>query len=473
MNCNNYHPQELFKAFFRNGCITMLIAGAVVCMLTACERELMTEEAPISEAASDTTTTGKKNVGQLTIVTRAAGDQETVSYPVMVYVLNRNGKCVYTQTINQSEESVSTQLTSGTYQVLAIAGATGDKYALPSQDDVTAESVITLKEGSQHADLMTASGQVKIGRNLQNTLTLSFERKVMQIGQITLSDIPAEATDVSVELWPLYGSLQLNGEYSDEDATGSAEIKLTRQADGTWQHINGPFLLPSSGKASLTVNMTLGGVTSSYTFNTNLTLQANSRINITGNYTGDAGMFALSAVFTGAVWGEDTDITFSFGESGSQGDDGNNNDDGNNSSDTAPAKGTWYKDCYVFLSETNGNSTTVTLVHKNEIDIDATGKTEAEVKAEIEASLPSFNINGITGWRLPNETEAAQFPSVAMATSEVAEHGGTPMNNSEHYYYETSNNLFAFMQVGFSNNLGRSYTYGQHFRPVTTITFNK
>ena len=115
---------------------------------------------------------------------------------------------------------------------------------------------------------------------------------------------------------------------------------------------------------------------------------------------------------------------------------------------------------------------TVTLIHRNEVDITGAGKTEEEVDAEINTALPDFDINGITGWRLPTEAEANALSIMNVFNKDVVAQGGTVMN-TDYYYYKENNHLLCFFRNATSTVTGRQYTSGQHLRPVTTLKFRK
>ena len=66
----------------------------------------------------------------------------------------------------------------------------------------------------------------------------------------------------------------------------SSTITLTKQEDGrTWKNNGSTYLLPPcSQPASVSVNITMGGTTKTYTYNTSGEMEAGYKINIDGTF---------------------------------------------------------------------------------------------------------------------------------------------------------------------------------------------
>ena len=120
----------------------------------------------------------------------------------------------------------------------------------------------------------------------------------------------------------------------------------------------------------------------------------------------------------------------------------------------------------------DGNDKVVTLLHKRADEISGSGKTETEVRTEIDAILSSFNINGITGWRIPTRAEINNLTVTEFNAAMNGVSGLTDFNSKTYFYLEGS----SLKSVYFRNttvNWGAEFTYGDHFRPVTTVRFIK
>ncbi|MBR2150979.1 MAG: FimB/Mfa2 family fimbrial subunit [Prevotella sp.] len=286
--------------------------------LTACERTLDVGE-------NNAPTVQVKN-SVLQVRTRgASGDGATVVYPVAVYVFEGD-ECKASQTIGDEGQTLNIALTEGTYSVYAVSGVSASDYVLPSVSNALTTSAIALQEGKKHADLMTASATVTLVDGGTNTVTLGMTRKTMLIQDVTIKKVPSAATAVTVTIAPLWHSLTIGGTYSSTN--GSSTITLTKQEDGrTWKSSGSVYLLPPSSKpASVSVNITMGGTTKTYTYNTSGELEAGYKINIDGTYTEAVGV-NLTGTITGATWLGERTISFTFDEDGSS-TSGNDNNGG-------------------------------------------------------------------------------------------------------------------------------------------------
>ena len=424
-----------------------------LCAMSACEKEL--EVKPADQPMAD---------GELKIRTRSASNDLEVSYPVIVYVMNSEGTCVSRETVVSAESALSIDLPSGEYNVYAVAGATEDSYTLPTMQTATPTSELLLKENAKHGDLMAASSTITLGKNETNQLTLNLARKVMKVTSLTINDVPADVTAVTMTFSPLCKSLRLNGTFNT--ASTSETISLTKQTDETtWTNSESLFLLPQTGSTTITIGLTKGEQTTYYSYACQQTLDSNHELTIAATYAGDR-KITMTGSINGVAWGDPIDITFEFGEDNTS---DNKGGDSNNSSDEVPEVHSVYKDCYVLSVADDGNDKVVTLLHKNAVAISGSGKTEAAVSAEIDAILPSFNINGITGWRTPTRAEInnLNFNIFNTAISSVSD--AISIGTTSYYYYLDGEHLKCFR----GNNLNLGYVTGDHFRPVTTVRFSK
>ena len=326
--------------------------------LGSCAQEVFNEE---KMAESD---------ARMTVMTRGVDDL-AIARPLRVYVFNDQSSCVAMQTLDADASSFTATLPAGTYDVYAIGGANETLYNLPSKDDASSTSAITLKDGQQLADLMTANDQVTLTDGGTNSTTLNLTRKVMLIKSIVINDVPAGTEAVSVTISPLRTSMLLDGTYQGTD--GSFTVSLTCQSDGTtWQmEGDGQYLFPSVDNPTITV--TIGSTPYAHTCNS--PFEANHQITISGTYkepsTGPADV-TLTGTINGVAWDTDTDVTFDFGP-----------DEASNSTTSPteiPAQGSSYLGCYVL--NVNGND--VTLFSSNEesmsyINVDDPESTKKEL----------------------------------------------------------------------------------------------
>lgn len=329
------------------------------------------------------------------------GTESIISYPINIYVFYESNECVAVSTLSSADDELSLKLPEGMYEVCAVAGASADSYELPTQETATKETVLTLKDGQKHGDLMTANNTVTLEYGGTNTLTLALERKVMLIESVTINNVPASVSNVSVSIHPLKANLLLDGSYSGEN--GASEIELTEDVDGsTWKNTEGVYLLEAVGRPTVEVTFTINGETVSYSYTCDRELKANHKVFITGTFTGDG--IEMTGSISGVEWAEDEEIEFDFGGKESGGTD----DNGDVETSDVPTVGTLYKGCYVLKSETNGGMTTLTLMYpENYSQVWGFDKDDQEsIEAELTTVLAGLSVEGIsTEWRLPTLEE--------------------------------------------------------------------
>lgn len=350
----------------------------------------------------------------LVIRTRAAMAQvdgeAKVSYPVNVYVFNGDDACVDVATITSDADELRIALPEGSYHVYAIAGADAETYELPTKENATKETAIVLKAGQEHGDLMAASNAVTLGYGEENTLTLSLERKVMMLENVTINNVPGSVTAVSVTLNPLYENLLLDGTCLGKD--GSYTLNLTREGEtGTWKNDAGVYMLAAAAAATVKVSFTASGKVQSYSYSCTENLEANYKVNISGTYTDDG--VEMKGQIIGETWEGTKNVVFNFGKAGSEETvvpDGDDEEDNATSSDS-PVVGQLYKnDCYVLKREGNVY-TLMTVACVNGVDgfEDSKGNVEDQenLHKAVNEALESLVVDGISGWRLPNIEEVA------------------------------------------------------------------
>lgn len=419
--------------------------------LASCAEEVMNQEMPESNS-------------ELSIYTRGDEDKVIVT-PVRVYVFKSDDDCVAMQTLESSGNSFTLSLPEGAYGIYAIGGADPERLVLPSQDDASKTSVISLQTNQSFGDLMMAHGNVTLTANGTNALTLGMERKVMMVESITIKNVPNDIENVSVRIAPTYESILLNGNYSGED--GSYNCTLTKQSDGsTWLNsAANTYLLPSVNKP--TISVTLGTTTYSYTCEE--TLAANHKLTIEGTYVESSGTpnINLSGTITGASWGANQTIRFGFNSEGSQ----TITDDPNNPVTppvSVPNVGDIYNGCYVL--SVNGNE--VTLLSTTQKDkIVNNGDSQEAMTTKINAELDNWEKNISTSWRLMNKDEAEYIRAnyTSMNNKEI----GDVIIPSNPYFLIDNNIIYNFSPTQTDAVTKWSDSRASIFlRPVTTITIN-
>ena len=442
--------------------------------LTACEKTLVEDFEDVGS--------GQVKNSLLQVRTRSggsSGDAATVAYPVTVYVF-QGDECRAVQTIGDEGQALNIPLTEGTYSVYAIGGASDDNYVLPDASDALTSSAIALREGHEHSDLMAASATAMLVDGGTNTVTLGMTRKTMLIQDVTIKKIPTAATAVSVTIAPLWQNLTIGGTYSTTN--GSSTIALTRQEDGrTWQNSASVYLLPPcSQPASVSVNITIGGTTKTYTYSCSDQLEAGYKINIDGTYTEAVGV-NLTGTITGATWLGERTISFEFDENGCSTVDDVNDSSGDENGSTVgdlPAVGSTYQGCYVLASTVadDGQSAELTLLSPNETTIgkaynDASFIGHPEVlEALIDEKLAEADVDGISDWRLPTYDELNIIYAALDAINDTFD---SDVSASGKYLYDASGIvLYRILSQTIADGAD-NFSVSARIRPVATISITK
>ena len=435
---SNYLMKDKMKKFY----VQFAAAMCSVMTLGSCAQEVFNEE---KMAESD---------ARMTVMTRGVDDL-AIARPLRVYVFNDQNSCVAMQTLDAEASSFTATLPEGTYDVYAIGGANESLLNLPSQDDASSSSTITLKDGQQLADLMTAHDEVTLTDGGTNSTTLNLTRKVMFIKSIVINDVPTGTEAVSVTISPLRTSMQIDGTYQGTD--GSFTAVLTCQSDGTtWQmEGDGHYLFPSVDNPTITV--TIGSTPYAHTCSS--PFEANHQITISGTYnepaTGPANV-TLTGTINGVAWDVDTDVTFDFGP-----EEANSNP--STPSVEVPAQGSTYLGCYVL--SVSGNQVTL-LSPSQEKSIIDDNDDQATIASKINTRLGSWEQSISSNWRLMSYDEAEAIRS---SLSTINAQLSTKIMTTTYFYSNGTDICSSNLNGGSiaTNTGGRSSTY---LRPVTTIT---
>ena len=420
-------------------------------LLTACEKGLDAEGEFTSSTASQVTNS------VLQVTTRGGGgsNDATIAYPVQVYVF-QGDDCKAVQTIGDEGQTLNIPLVEGTYSVYAVGGAGSTDYNLPTKDNATTTTALTLKEGRTLTDLMAAQATATLVDGGTNTVTLGLQRKTMFIEDVTIKKIPTAATAVSVTIAPLWKSLNVNGTYSI--AGQSTTIALTKESDNrTWTNDAAAFVMPpSSQPASVSVNITIGGTTKTYTYSTSDQLDAAYKINIDGTYAEAVGV-SLTGTITGATWLGERTISFNFDENGSSVSGNNDN------SDNIPSVGSTYQGCFVLAVDDADDHADVTLLAPTEFEFyDANATT---MQANIDAALATVTTGDISGWEVPTTDEAHLMYDAREAIGNLSAGNYLCLGGTGYRAFKPTDAVFSTL----SSNVKASTV----LRPVVTITINK
>ena len=458
----------------------MFIVAAA--MMAACSNEAAEEM-----LGGETNNKAANSMLQVRTTRGAAGDA-TISYPVQVYVF-QGDECKAVQTIGDEGQTLNIALTEGTYSVYALGGASATDYALPAKEDATTTTAIALNEDCTMTDLMAASATATLVDGGTNTVTLGLQRKVMLIQDITINKVPTAATAVSVTIAPLWTALTVGGTYSTAGA--SQTISLTKQSDNrTWSASADAYLLPpSSQPASVSVNITVGGATKSYTYSTTDQLEAGYKLHISGTYTEAVGV-ALTGTITGAAWLGERTISFDFDENGSSasGDNtdpttGEESEGGDDPSElgSVPAVGTIYQTCYVLSVTDNGDHADVVLLSPSETTMgdsydnitmmSYTDETKAAaVAAAVDAKIALADVDAISDWRLPTSAELSAIYAAREAINAALD---MDVDATKNYLFTVTGGAVRYRVLSATGDGAADFGATARVRPVVTVTIAK
>ena len=416
-------------------------------MMVACSKDV------VDETTGTSGNDGATANSLLQVTTRSGGANDaTVSYPVQVYVF-QGDECRAVQTIGDEGQTLNIALVEGTYSVYAVGGASSTDYTLPTKDDATTTTALTLKEGRTLTDLMTASAVATLVDGGTNTVALGMTRKTMLIQDVTIKKIPTAATAVSVTIAPLWQSLTVCGGFAT--ASSSTTIALTKQSDNrTWQSTATALVMPpSSQPASISVNITIGGTTKTYTYSCSDQLEAGYKINIDGTYTEAVGV-NLTGTITGATWLGERTISFTFDENGSSA------SEPSEPSSDFPAVGDTYEGCYVLaVTEIDETSAELTLLSPNEQAATTVGNADA--------ALATLGAVGISDWAVPTKAQMQLVEAKLLADD--ASLAGMK------YLYRKSNDALGYRTLGAAETAWptANTTDTYRLRPVAVVSVTK
>lgn len=398
----------------------------------------------------------------------------TVAKPICIYVFDVSGKCVAHKIIADESKEADFSLTAGVYTVYSVAGADADRYDLPSRETATPQTVVSLKEGQKHADLMTAAETVELKDGYDAEVTLEMMRRVFKLVSVCVNNVPDDVIDVSAVLSPFYENVMINGEYAGEGAKESVSLSRVGKT-AVWKNDCALFLLPSVGKPVLQFVFTSKTGKKSFVTAGESELTANYKIEINVDYV-DVAAPTLKCNIKGVEWGETKQWNFTANAS-----DFTDVEDGDVdiALGEAPAAGTVYKGCYVLKSETDGNKTVVTVITPKYMDkLSFTDGDNNSIKSAVGEAISKLAVEGIEGWRLPTLEEIKWVKENKSAISSMigklsAEYRISGLI-SGFYYYLNGDNIMVYSLNNETNMLPlMNYTKSSYLRPFATIVFYK
>lgn len=372
-----------------------------------------------AEQESELLSANQSSNNQLRVVTHTRVGEEPVSSAASVYLFNDENAFVRILQTDASGDYVSAKLPEDTYTLYAYGGDLSH-FQLPDDASITPSTAITLADDQEMGDLLMATSTVTLPDGTDEVVDLTLQRKVLELSSITISQVPAGVTAVSVAIAPFYSAIQINGDYVTT-APVTATFTLTETAtSGVWQATPQQLVFPSKGVPTITVTFTRDGEDpSTYTYTADAALTANNKYNIAGTYTEPLGV-TLSGGITLQPWTTNpAAVNFEFDESNlagnttpdpnAGGNDNPNGGSGGSQSTDAPVPGQQYKGCYVVsVNEKNHTAILISPTESRYVYPD-----DDDWLRVLANALSTWEVDGVTGtWRIPTFEELQVIVSV-------------------------------------------------------------
>jgi len=328
--------------------------------------------------------TGSGTVG---ITTR--GDTDT-PLQTRLYIFNEAGLCIQLLAPDDHEQFVTTSLTTGTYDLYGMGSDNLSNFALPTIEDATPTTEITVAPGKQRSDLLIGHEQITLEDGDHENIDIQLTRKVTHVTSMTIHEVPSDVDLVSVSIYPMYQKLLLDGTL--DDPTGTYTVNLTDLGSGDWEAAPDEMILPSMKKPTITITFTKGETAKSYTYTAAQAINANTNVTLEGTFVGQKGI-VLTATMTPQTW--DTtpqDFTFDF--------------------DEYPIAGQTYQGYFVVTNDPTNR--TATLFAQGRVNFTAPeGNAQADWLPVLNAAMSSYEkppfASATDYWRLPTAAECAIF----------------------------------------------------------------
>ena len=329
------------------------------------------------------------STGSGTVRIGTRGDTDT-PLQTRLYIFNEAGRCIQQLAPDEHAQFVTTSLTTGTYDLYGIASDELSNFSLPSVEDATPTTEITVAPDKQRSDLLIGHEQITLEDGDHENIDIQLERKVTHVTSMIIHEVPSDVEQVSVSITPIYQKLLLDGTL--DDPTGTYTVHLTDLGSGDWEATPDEMILPSMKKPTITITFTKGETTKSYTYAAAQAINANTNVTLEGTFVGQKGI-VLTATMTPQSWNTTPqDFTFDF--------------------DEYPIASQMYQGYFVVANDPINR--TATLLAQGRINFTAPeGNAQADWLPVLNAAMSSYEkpafASATDHWRLPTAAECAIF----------------------------------------------------------------
>lgn len=391
-----------------------------------------------------------------------------INYPMALYAFDIATGSMTSHTIVSSDtDDAILYLPKGNYQIVALTG-------LPAIDkNPTLNDVITL---SSYMDTPIQMGSAAVYATQNSTVSIMLYNQVSAV-DIMLSDIPADATDVSVSLSILYDGLSYNGAFS-----GNNIVTISLEKDDDVWRSNRFYVLPTYGnQLTLSITIVTPDATSSYGYTHSAPFLVNTPYSLVGTLSSG---FAINSTIDVAGWNPTEEIKFLFGGNTLEGDDETDEDNLEIFRvSSIPLSGELWDNHFVAATEEVTDTSAVLLLLSTTEWSDVSSAYNAAASGMAIDIIKDYCEDNLSGWSIPTRDEAKLMRTAIGAenitvTNEVLSANAIPIlqsgkdakGNSIRYLCDDATYSYVWDATNISK-CGTKRTY--HLRAVKKVKVKK
>lgn len=334
----------------------------------------------------DDINTGSEGDNNVNIITRS--DSE-IQYPLYIIAFDGEGNAVKKTTIETAATKTSFALDAGAYHIVAIGGI--EDCDMP--DIKSLNDVVTLPSDN-YLDVPIQMGSTDLMVTQNATATITLYNQVAAF-DLSLTDIPDNATEVSVSMSMLSNELSFIGATS---GNVTATVNLDRQTNSSWSSTRF-YILPNgdANKLTMTISIVSPAGHESFGYTHSGAIYANTPYVMVGSFKQG---FSVNNVISLAGWNKAEEISFTFGS-----DDEDEQEDDDEISEMPEIGSIWKNHLVAAIEYTSETSADIILLSLSEWSgISSAYNTEVPNMANDIAS--SYTEDGLKDWKIPTKEEA-------------------------------------------------------------------
>lgn len=410
---------------------------------------------PVDENAADLPSSSATT---LHVTTRAAMGE--ISYPVLVMAYDDAGALQGQQTLQSASDDIRLQLNEGIYHITAVSGQ--GSYVEPKDYSLKQNSLSVTTAGYAEAPLMMGGADVMLGsQNASVSLVLSYRVASLSL---SLAEVPADVTAVSVSVSPQYGAIDMGGTLS---GSATANVQCAKSGD-VWASPTF-YVLPGSGSTTtLTISFTSEDGQRSYGYELSEALQSAVPYRINGTYVESTAPY-ITGVLTMEGWQEERAVNFDFGNGIHQGGGTVVNVPTVKVSAIPEACSVWDGHVVALVDNVTETSADLLLLSLSEFTNIHSPKAQG-YESEMSATAAAYGEDAMRDWSVPTEAQAralrAEYAGEYEALNDVLGSQGADLvdvyssgNNNARFLCEQGTKTFNWAKSGSITTAGTSVKY--------------